>query len=82
MNSPLPPQKPPQTPKVTSPSKLEINTFNFAMVGGAGDMIAMMHPMAANRMTKAQALVLAAWLVALSGGMEAFIPVLEAVEAT
>lgn len=81
MNS-LPPQPPkPETPKKTSPSE-EINTLNFAMVAAQGNMIGLMHPMAAGRMTKQQARVLAAYLISMTGGLEPFMPVLAAVEAT
>lgn len=60
--------------------KRELETINDQLVSAQGDAILVLMPK--NRMTKEQAMRQAAWLVALAGGREAFLEVLDAVEAT
>lgn len=62
---------------------MEIDTFNFALVGVQGDKIRVLQPLEVTLMTHERALVLAAWLVALTDPLnERFPAVLAAVEAT
>lgn len=58
---------------------IEVETGNAQGVAVQGEHVLCMMPR--QRMTKAEALTHAAWLVALAGGREAFLPVLDAVEA-
>lgn len=60
----------------------DIDTSNDFLVGVQGDLIRIINlPRLAGGMSEAEALRLAAWLVALSsGGREAFEPILNAVE--
>lgn len=57
---------------------MDIDTSNDSLVSVIGDSVAIMRPRP--RMTKEEALRMAAWIVALCGGHDAFDPVLEAVE--
>lgn len=59
---------------------LEVETGNMQGVAAQGERVLVMMPR--QSMTKAEALTHAAWLVALAGGREAYLPVLDAVEAT
>lgn len=59
-------------------------TFNFAMVGVRGDTIVILRPGAVREMSKDQALLLAAYLVALADddGRDRFMKVLDRVLST
>jgi hypothetical protein len=75
----------PNTPE--APEELpmpEVNTFNRWMVGAIGDRLSMLRPpLAGELMEKDDALVLAAWLVALADpDGRKFREVLEAVQNT
>lgn len=62
-----------------------MDTFNYGMVGVQGDSLVVMQPLRLQRMTKPQALQVAAWLVALaddSEGHAEFQKLLAAVMAT
>ncbi len=59
----------------------EIDPFNKYVVGVSGRGILIVNQ-PIGPLSEEDARLLAAWLVALSGGLEAFVPVLRAVEGT
>lgn len=66
-----------------APKAKPISVTNDFFVSAQGSGILLLRPPAPGQaMTREQALLLAAWIVALSGGLEALRPVLEAVEST
>lgn len=61
-------------------SEIEVETGNMQGVAVQGDSVIVLMPR--QRMTRSEAMTHAAWLVALSGGRDMFLEVLDAVEAT
>lgn len=60
-----------------------MDTFNIAMVAAHGEFITVMNPIVMRQMTKEQALVVAAWIVALADpGNEQFSKILVEVCST
>ncbi len=62
---------------------VDVDTMNKFLVSSQGQNIVVMNPMPLTRgLSHADALVFAAWIVAIAGGEEAFLRALRAVEST